>query len=386
MDFSGFPNVLIRLVIFGLGLTVVLSTLLSAIRTFVLPRSAPDQIVRSTFVITRKFFDLRMRLSATYEQRDAIMAMYAPLSLLALSFIWLTLVTAGFALMYTAIGVRPHDALLLSESAILTLGAAQISGLLQTTMVFGEASFGLLLTAILIAYLPTMYAAFSTREMLVTLLEVRAGSPPSPITLFSRLNRLGNLSGLGDIWRDWEVWFTQLSETHTSLAALPFFRSPQSHRSWITAAGAILDSAALTLSLLDIPYDYRAALSLRAGFLALRQISDFFGIPYNPDPQPTDPISIFREEFDELADELVANNIPLKADRDQAWKDFSGWRVNYDTTLIALARIVMAPYAPWSSDRSIRWNRPALFVRSSRRKIKAPKSVPPPSLPTPTNP
>jgi hypothetical protein len=323
-----------------------------------------------------------MRRSATYEQRDVIMAMYAPLTLLILSFTWLMLVTLGYALMYIATGMQPHDALVLSESAILTLGAATISGFWQTTLVFIEASFGLLLTAILIAYLPTMYSAFSARETLVTLLEVRAGTPPSPITLFTRLNRLGNLSALGDIWRDWEIWFTQLAETHTSLAALPFFRSPQAHRSWITSAGAILDSSALTIALLDIPYDYRAALTLRAGFLALRQISDFFGIPYNPDPQPNDPISIFREEFDELADELAAAGIPLKADRDQAWRDFSGWRVNYDTTLIALARIVMAPYAPWSSDRSIRWNRPKLFVRGIRRKIHAPQ-VPPSALPKP---
>lgn len=372
MNISDVLSALVRIILFLCGLSVVLSTLLSAVRTFVLPRSAPDYIVRHVFLTARKLFEIRMRRCTTYEQRDAIMAMYAPLTLLVLSLIWLLLVTSGYVLMYAALGLRLHEALLLSESGILTLGAVQINGLLQTTLVFAEASFGLLLTAILIAYLPTMYAAFSSREILVTLLEVRAGAPPAPLTLFTRYDRLNHMQTLGELWADWEIWFTQLAETHTSLTALLFFRSPQPHRSWLTAAGAILDAEALAISLLDIPYDYRAALSLRAGFLALRQIADFFGIPYNPDPQPDDAISIFREEFDELAEALIAAGIAIKPDRELAWADFKGWRVNYDTTLVALARIIMAPYAPWSSDRSLRWNRPSLFAHKNQRRVQPP--------------
>ena len=74
----------------------------------------------------------------------------------------------------------------------------------------------------------------------------------------------------------------------------------------------------------------------------------------------TDPISIDRTEFDAAYDRLAAAGLPLKPDRDQCWRDFAGWRVNYDTVLLDLARLTMAPYAPWSSDRSMRGEERAL--------------------------
>jgi hypothetical protein len=160
---------------------------------------------------------------------------------------------------------------------------------------------------------------------------------------------------MGEQWASWEAWFADLDESHTSLAPLVFFRSPQPGRSWLTAAGAVLDTAALMLAAVDVPYqEMQAQLCLRAGYLALRRIADLFDIPYNPDPNfPTEPVSIFRDEFDRAWDELAAAGVPLKADRDRAWQDFAGWRVNYDAPLLALAALTMAPYAPWSSDRSL---------------------------------
>ena len=158
--------------------------------------------------------------------------------------------------------------------------------------------------------------------------------------------------------------------SHTSLPALAFFRSPQGDRSWITAAGAVLDSAAIFLSTLDAPYDPQAALCLRSGFLALHQVAAFFGIPYNAAPTPEDPISIARGEYDAVCAALAAAHVPLKADPEQAWRDFRGWRVNYDTALLGLAELIMAPYAPWSSDRGLaaqRRHRRAAQRRASRR-------------------
>lgn len=72
-----------------------------------------------------------------------------------------------------------------------------------------------------------------------------------------------------------------------------------------------------------------------------------------PIPQPTDPISITKEEFDGVYAQLADAGVPVVADREQAWRDYAGWRVNYDAPLLALARLTMAPYAPWVSDRSI---------------------------------
>jgi len=227
-----------------------------------------------------------------------------------------------------------------------------VDGLGLSLLAFSEAAIGLILVALLIAYLPTMYAAFSRRESAVSLLEVRAGSPPSAAEMILRFNRIHGLTALGEQWRIWEIWFADIEESHTSLPPLVFFRSPMADKSWVTAAGAVLDAAALTLSVIDIPYDPQGALCIRAGFLALRRISDFFSVVYNPNPSATDPISIRRDEFDSVLSELARKGVPIKPDLEQGWRDFSGWRVNYDAVLIALAALTMAPPAQWSSDRA----------------------------------
>jgi len=200
--------------------------------------------------------------------------------------------------------------------------------------------------------LPSMYNAFSRREMAVSLLEVRAGSPPSAVEMLKRFYRVHGLDRLGEQWQVWETWFAEIEESHTSLPALVFFRSPRPDRSWVTAAGAVLDAASLTRAVVDIPPDPRADLCIRAGFLALRSIASFFHVPFHPNPSfPSNPISVSRVEFDLACQELANQGLSLKADREQAWLDFAGWRVNYDRVLLALAAITMAPVSPWTGDR-----------------------------------
>lgn len=351
-------DIVIRIIFFIVGVLIVYVTLTSAIKTFVLPRSANVFLTRLVFRNIRRVFDLRTRGARTYEERDRILALYAPLALVILPVVWLFNVMVGYMAMFWALGVEPlYEAFKLSGSSLLTLGFASVNDFPQTVLAFSEATLGLILVALLIAYLPTMYSAFSQREAAVSMLEVRAGSPPSAITMIERFHRLRDLNEMREVWLEWERWFTFVEETHTSLAAINFFRSPQPDRSWITAAGAVLDAAALAASTLDIPRDVQADLCLRAGYLALRAIADFFRIPYNPNPKPDDPISISRQEFDEAYDEMKSLGIPLKADHDQAWRDFAGWRVNYDVPLLMLAELLMAPYAPWSSDRGLRRQR-----------------------------
>lgn len=113
-----------------------------------------------------------------------------------------------------------------------------------------------------------------------------------------------------------------------------------------------MDSAAFMLAAVDVRFEPQAAFCIRAGFLALRQIADFFNLPYEASPTADLPISISRYEFEAVCDTLAGQNVPLKPDRDQAWRDFAGWRVNYDDVLLALAALTWAPYAPWISDRS----------------------------------
>jgi hypothetical protein len=358
---AGLVDVLLRLLGFIAGIGLVLLAVRSAIRILILPRNVNDQIGRIVFVGMRSIFNLRTRKADSYEERDAIMALYAPVTLLLLPVVWLLIVLVGYMAIYWAIGVGSVNAAFrISGSSLFTLGFATVDRLLTAGLVFSEAGIGLVLVALLIAYLPTIYGAFERREAAVTMLEVRAGSPPSAVTLIARYHRIGYLERLNQLWVTWEEWFVDIEETHTSLGALAFFRSPQGHRSWITAAGAVLDAAALCASTVDVPRDPQQDLTLRAGYLALRYIADYFRIPHNANPLPNDPISITRSEFDAAYEELRATGVPLKRDPDECWRRFAGWRVNYDTVLLSLCEFLMAPEAPWSSDRSLR----TLRVRS----------------------
>jgi hypothetical protein len=344
--------ILVRPIVFGLGVALVIVAMLSAVRTFILPRAAPDRIGRFVFVALRGVFTLRLRWTRSYTERDRVMAFYAPVSTLALLPVWLALVLTGYTGMFWATDTPDwNEALRVSGSSLLTLGFATPTDLPGVLLAYSEATIGLILVALLIAYLPTMYAAFSRREAPVNLLEVRAGSPPSAVEMLLRFHRIHGLDRLSEQWKTWESWFVEIEESHTSLAALVFFRSPQPEHSWVTAAGAVLDAAALTRSTLDIPTDPQADLCIRAGYLALRRIADFFDVTYDPDPHYGDPVSITRAEYDSAYNLLAAQGLPLRTDRETSWRDFAGWRVNYDQVLLALCRLTMAPAAPWSGDR-----------------------------------
>jgi hypothetical protein len=256
-------------------------------------------------------------------------------------------------------------AFLISGSSLFTLGNATVETVPQKLLSFSEAAMGPTLIALLIGYMPTIYGAFSKRESLVNLLEVRAGSPPCAVDMICRYNRLRGIEAIHEVWLRWEEWFSDLDETHTSLAMLNFLRSPVPEHSWVNAAAAVLDAAALVVSTVETPPDAQASLCLRGGYIALRRIADYFRVEYDPDPKPDDPISVTRAEFDRAINLLADENVPLKKDRDQAWRDFSGWRVNYDTVLIALARLTDAPPAPWTSPEMREQRRPPLFGRGS---------------------
>ncbi|MBP8002469.1 MAG: hypothetical protein KA314_23610 [Chloroflexi bacterium] len=345
--------IILRLLAFVGGSFLVLYTFLSAARTFVLPRNASVKLTWLVFIMVRRLFNWLMKGLRTYEQKDELMAMYAPVSLLLMVPVWLLVTTLGYAFMFWALGVEPLSrAFVLSGSSVLTLGFAQTDTLLQTILVFTEATIGLILVAMLISYLPTMYAAFSKREMAVSLLEVRAGLPPTAPELVWRLYGLNrDPEAFQAFWQSWESWFAEIEESHTSLAALVFFRSPRPHQSWVKAAGVVLDAAALYQSVAQNPPSLHPTLTIRAGVLALQRIAEMFRVPFNEDPHfPQDSIHISREEFDAAVDRLISQGVPVKSDRELAWRNFAGWRVNYDSVLLALSHLTMAPTAPWLSD------------------------------------
>jgi hypothetical protein len=335
------------------GTLIILWALVSALKTVVLPRAESSIITRWLFLTLRRAFDLVVPEKRSYEFRDRVLAFYAPVGLFLLPALWVIMVLVGFALLFWATGTKPFtEAFIVSGSSLLTLGFDRPASDRQIAFVFIEAAVGLGIITLVISYLPSIYAAFSRREVLVNLLEARAGLPPSPTELIVRYARIGWLEGLAEeLFPPWERWFAELEESHTSQPSLVFFRSPHPGRSWITAAGCVLDSAAINNSLLMRGEGAPTALMIRTGFFALRRIADYFGISYEPDPRPDDPITVTRREFDLLCVELEAAGVPLRTNRDQAWRDFAGWRVNYDEVLVALCALTVAPPAKWSSDR-----------------------------------
>lgn len=345
--------VAIRVLVFAVGVGVALWTVASAIRTTVLPRSAQVAISRWEFGAMRRLFELWVRRSQEFGDRDRVMALYGPTSLIALPIVWLILIGLAYSLMFWALDTSSYaDAVGLSGSSLTTLGFVPAETLVEQIVAFTEAGWGLILVALLITFLPSIYSTFSRREAQVALLEVRAGDPPSPVGMLIRHHRIGWLEDMNSTWLDWERWFAEIEESHMTFPILAFFRSPQPQRSWVTASGTVLDAASLYASCLDSVPGGPAGVCIRSGFLALRNLADFFGIEFEADPGSDDPISIGRDEFDAAWEAMAEAGMPMKADVDQAWQDFRGWRVNYDTVLLSLAEITMAPYAPWSSDRS----------------------------------
>jgi len=348
------------------GIALVVGVIDSAVRTFVLPRGVVSFLTRRVFRTSMAGFRLVTRPMHTYEARDRAMAMYAPLTLVALVLVWVALVILGFACLFRALVFDSWAlAFEMSGSSFFTLGFVRPptgEGGWGFTLAFVEAATGLALLALLIGYLPTIYGAFSRRELEVARLAARAGTPPSAVEMLTRFHNIGWLDDLPALWSEWELWFSELAETHTTFAVLPFFRSPNPHRSWVTSAGAVLDAAALAQSTCNVPWSPQAGLCIRAGYLALRDIATLYRVPFDDDPAPDAPISIAREEFMAAYEQLGGAGVPVRPDRERAWRDFAGWRVNYDAVLLALAGLTMAPYAPWSSDRSL-----SVPVRGLRR-------------------
>ena len=283
----------------------------------------------------------------------------------------------GDTALYWSIGARSwNQAFSLSRLSLFAL-ASNIDGLPSgVVFAFSETALSVLLAAILVAYLPTIYSAFSAREAAVTGLETRAGSPPSPVKMLVRFHKIEGMDQIGDIWKTWQEWFEMVEESHVALQTLVHYRSPQGGRSWITAAGAVLDTASLVASSVDRPRDPGAELCIRAGYLCLQRIAASFRIPLPSEPAPDDPISVTRQEFDEVYEALDRAHVPLKSDPDKCWRDFSGWRVNYDVPLVALCVLVSAPRAQWSSDRVLSDRKLFFRAHSVARRIASDMMAP----------
>ena len=342
-----------------IGGVIVMTTGWSVIGTVVVPRRIRSRITRMVFVVNRTVFHFVADLSDSYERRDRILAIQAPVQLILQIVGWLALYELGFGLL-----IWPFDgqdglggAMEQAGSALCTLGflSPHTSGVAALDALAALAGLGTV--ALQIGYLPTLYGAFNRREALVTMLDSRAGVPSWGPELLARTHYgLGSgisaVAELPELFEVWEQWSADVSETHTTYLPLVWFRSPHLLSSWVTAQLAVLDAAALYLALVpDASGVVQARLCLRGGFTCLGNIARALRIPIPEDADPNDGISLTYDDFVGAVERLRMVNFPLERPIEDAWLDFLGWRANYEAAAYALTWLVDAPPALWSGPR-----------------------------------
>src|ERR1700728_1708213 len=342
-----------------IGGFIVLATAWSVLGTLVVPRRIRSRIPRTVFLVNRSVFRFFVDRTSSYERQDRILAVQAPVQLIGQVVAWLALYELGFGLlMWPLIGnAGLGGALEQAGSALCTLGylSPRASGVAALDSI--AALTGLGTVALQIGYLPTLYAAFNRREALITMLDSRAGVPSWGPELLARTHYgLGSgvsaVNKLPELFEEWERWSADVSESHATYLALMAFRSPRPFSSWVTAQLAVLDAAALYLSLArNPPGAISARLCLRGGFTCLATIARARGFAIPDEADPREGISLTYEEFVDAIDRLRIVDFPIERTSREAWLDFVGWRANYESGAYAIARAVDAPPALWSGPR-----------------------------------
>ena len=368
----------LRWVGFALGVLVVVTAGSSVIRTLIVPRSLQSILSRTVARYTGRFFVFFARRFESYESRDRVLAYQAPSFLLLLLSAWVLLFLLGYALMLWPFVLDFPQAFLESGSSLFTLGFAGTQRTAPVLVHFAAAATGLVVVALLVGYLPTLYSAFNRRETVVTMLQSRAGAPAWGPELLMRYQAVGLVEQLPQLYSEWERWAADVAESHTNYPVLIFFRSPHSLRSWVLGLLAVMDSAALYLAFAPKAAPTEARLCLRMGFLALRDVAAFLQIPYDPDPLPDEPIDLTYEEFAAGIQRVVDVGFPIERTPEEAWPHFRGWRVNYESVVYAIADVVSAPPGPWSGTRT---NLPGMEIIPQRVTNRTPDDPTPGALP-----
>jgi hypothetical protein len=346
-------------VAFTVGLVLLLTTWRSVIGTLIVPRPIKSRISRYSGQGTVQLFSIICGPLRSYRARDRVLAWQAPMSLFVRLAIWVALFLLSYTLMLLPLA-RGHAGTSFSEagSAVFTLGYADPRQVAGTAIVYVAAFSGLVVVALQIGYLPTLYAAFNRREAQVTLLVSRAGAPAwGPELLVRTRYGLAELDGSADmseLYRIWERWAADVAESHCTHLTLCWLRSPRAEVNWLISLLSVMDAAALQLSLSPsmVPA-LRARQLLRMGFSCLNQIAQATSLPVIEDADPDSEIALTFEEFGQAVQMLQSVGYPVEVTAEQAWPHFRGWRVNYESVAYALARMIDAPPALWSGPR--RW-------------------------------
>jgi hypothetical protein len=347
-----------RVVAAVIGGLLVLTSMSSLAGTLIVSRQVSSRLTRWVDRTVDRSYQLVVRHYADYLRRDRMLATQPAAILLAQLATWLIVAYVGFALLLWPFAARGVvSAFIDAGSSLFTLGFAVPTGAVPAVIVFIAAAIGLVIVALQIAYLPTLYAAFNRRETDVALLNARGGVPSWGPELLARTHYalgsgMSTLDTMPDLYAHWERWASDVAESHTTYLPLVRFRSPGAYSSWVTALLAVLDSAALFLALSpktapEVP----ARLCIRSGFLCFNRIAQAMGFDIPLEADPDAGISLTYDEFLEAVARMREVDFPIERDPAEAWPEFVGWRVNYERAAYAVAAAVYAVPAKWSGPR-----------------------------------
>jgi hypothetical protein len=337
------------------GIAVIFLILLDAFETVVLPRR-----VQRHFRLTAWFYRRTWRPWRTIGshinspgRRENFLGYFGPLSLIFLLAFWAFGLIFGFALLqygageHVQLGNEPitFGALVYhSGETFFTLGYGDItptSGIARTLAVL-EAGMGFAFLGIVVGYLPTIYSSFSRREIEISLLDARAGSPPSAAELLARLGNYPEQAGLDRVFRDWEHWAAEVLESHLSYPALSFFRSQHNNQSWLGALTTILDATALVVTGVDGIRGEQAKITFamaRHAVVDLAQVVNARYDPQMPDRLPTADLARLRQS-------LAERGLKMRDDS-EAEDKLARLRSQYEPYAQAIARNLLITLPPW---------------------------------------
>jgi hypothetical protein len=257
------------------ALAIIAIIFLDAFEAMILPRR-----VRHSYRLSRNFYRLSWGLWSFLalrfpagRWRFGFLSIFGPLSLFALIAVWATGLIVGFALLHWSLGSTISHAenaspnfstyLYFSGTTFFTLGYGDVvpTGGFGRTLSVIESGIGFGFLALVISYLPVLYQAFSRREATISLLDARAGSPPTAGELIRRLAEARSIASIGPILIEWERWAAELLESHLSFPVLRYYRSQHDNQSWLAALTAILDTSAVFIASEDDGHSYQARLT-----------------------------------------------------------------------------------------------------------------------------
>jgi Ion channel len=358
-----------KLLIAIAGLFILFATLWEAFETIILPRrvTRPIRLVRMFYRVTWKFWAAVNRLFRSKKLREAHLSYYGPLSLLGLFATWAFLLILAFSMLHWAAGSALNSPgetptfrtdFYLSGTTFFTLGLGDVTPrtTLARAITVAEGGTGFGFLGLMISYLPTLYGAFSQRELNISLLDARAGSPPTAAELLRRHAQFADNEVLTPYLRDWEKWAAQLMESHLSYPVLCYFRSQHDNQSWLAAFTAVLDVSALLIAYGEGTAKWQSQLTFAIARHAVLDLAEVLRVPASRPAQDRLP----PKEVAEVRNLLVECRASGKCGESGDMKLIE-LREMYEPYLNGLSRRLLMPLPSWGvGQRSVEnWKRSA---------------------------